>query len=74
MAHYAGETTVPGYVDGAGDQARFSTPRGLDIDSSGNLFMADYSNGAIRSVGELGKLARAPNAAKANAGNDFGPG
>jgi sugar lactone lactonase YvrE len=51
----AGEVTtvagVPlrvGSEDGVGADAHFSHPRGLAIDSAGNLFVADWANNSIR--------------------------
>jgi hypothetical protein len=39
-----------GYVDGTGTAARFYGPRGVCIDASGNLFVADYYNNTIRKI------------------------
>lgn len=44
----AGSTA--GYVDGTGGLARFSSPGGMTIDQSGNLYIADQSNNRIRVV------------------------
>ncbi len=46
--------TSSGYVDGAGTQARFNSPRSLDVDPAGNLFVADSSNHRIRKVDTKG--------------------
>jgi hypothetical protein len=43
-----------GYVDGAGANARFNTPIGIVIDSSGNLYIADKLNNRIRLINSLG--------------------
>ena len=40
----------PGYVDGKGADARFCNPRGIAIDSAGNLYIADTGNNKIRKV------------------------
>ena len=37
-----------GYSDGAGPQARFSTPSGLAVDGAGVLYVADTGNNLIR--------------------------
>jgi sugar lactone lactonase YvrE len=45
-----------GYVDGAPDDARFSTPLDLALDGAGNLLVADHDNNAIRTVDATGKV------------------
>lgn len=42
------------YVDGQDTSARFWTPCGLEIDNSGNLFLADAYNHRIRMITPLG--------------------
>jgi hypothetical protein len=39
-----------GYAEGQGDQAQFSSPRGLTIDADGNLYVVDTGNARIRRV------------------------
>ena len=39
-----------GYIDGKDTSARFNAPDGLTFDASGNLFVADYNNTAIRKI------------------------
>lgn len=39
-----------GAVDGVGSAAKFNAPSGLSVDSSGNIFVADALNCAIRKV------------------------
>jgi len=46
----AGNVALSGRTDGQGSDARFNTPRGIAIDSSGNLFVADSLNYAIRKI------------------------
>jgi len=53
--HFQDSTLVAGsdsagYVNGAGDIARFNRPFGLTIDQSGNLFVADQGNSLIRMI------------------------
>ncbi|MCO4763653.1 MAG: hypothetical protein KC502_19230, partial [Myxococcales bacterium] len=45
-----------GFADGKGTAARFSSPRSLDIDKSGNLIVADSSNHRIRRVDTSGNV------------------
>jgi sugar lactone lactonase YvrE len=39
-----------GSTDGTGAEASFNYPRGLDIDSSGNIYIADTANHKIRKI------------------------
>lgn len=43
-----------GYTDGDGSSARFYEPRGLAIDSEGNIYVADTGNHIIRMVAKTG--------------------
>jgi sugar lactone lactonase YvrE len=46
----AGENGVSGYRDGAASQALFNGPEAIAVDSSGNVFVADFGNAAIREI------------------------
>ena len=46
--------STEGLVDGTGAAAKFHSPAGIALDSSGNLFVADTGNHAIRSVSSAG--------------------
>jgi sugar lactone lactonase YvrE len=41
---------VSGYTDGTGTGAQFRAPRGVAVDSAGNLFVADTANCEIRKI------------------------
>jgi streptogramin lyase len=43
-----------GSTDGTGTSARFSEPRGVAVDSSGNVYVADYGNSTIRKITSAG--------------------
>ena len=46
---YAGTGTA-GYVDGASGKAEFSSPQRVQVDSAGNVYVADTLNHAIRRI------------------------
>jgi len=50
----AGTAGMGGSVDGTGAAARFSGPRGMAVDSAGNVYVADYGNSTIRKVTAAG--------------------
>jgi streptogramin lyase len=52
----AGNATLSGRADAQGSDARFNTPRGIVIDSMGNLFVADTLNYAIRKIAPDGTV------------------
>eukprot|EP01105_Mastigella_eilhardi_P019205 TRINITY_DN4506_c0_g1_i2.p1 TRINITY_DN4506_c0_g1~~TRINITY_DN4506_c0_g1_i2.p1 ORF type:complete len:363 (-),score=75.61 TRINITY_DN4506_c0_g1_i2:83-1147(-) len=45
-----------GYVDGSAKIARLRNPRGVCVDGSGNVFVADTENNAIRKITPEGKV------------------
>lgn len=49
----AGSRT-PGLLNGTGTNAKFFSPSGIDIDSFGNLYIADTSNNCIRKIDSNG--------------------
>ncbi len=50
----AGSAGNSGWANGTGSAARFSHPTGIDIDSSGNLYVADNFNHTIRKITPAG--------------------
>lgn len=51
----AGDTTV-GSVDANGTAASFSSPNGIAVDSSGNIFVSDFGNQKIRKISPTGDV------------------
>lgn len=47
---FAGAPEQAGYQDGAGPAAHFDSPTALSLDRSGNLYVADTGNHAIRKI------------------------
>jgi sugar lactone lactonase YvrE len=56
IALVAGNATLSGRADAKGADARFNTPRGIALDSGGNLYVADERNFAIRKIAPDGTV------------------
>src|ERR1035438_6011337 len=50
----AGLAGIPGSADGTNSVAQFNDPRGVAVDSAGNLYVADSGNSTIRKVTPVG--------------------
>ncbi|HYL78843.1 MAG TPA: hypothetical protein VEU96_31930 [Bryobacteraceae bacterium] len=48
MIHAVAGAGSPGFADGPAAQAQFTAPRGLTLDSTGNLYIADLGNNRVR--------------------------
>lgn len=52
----AGTAGTTGGQDGTGASARFNLPRGLSVDGSGNIYVADYGNSVVRHITPAGAV------------------
>jgi hypothetical protein len=69
----AGTTGEAGVTDGTGSTARFSGPAGVALDSTGNVYVADYNNFTVRKVTSAGVVSTLAGAG-GDAGTDDGQG
>ncbi|MDR0353023.1 MAG: IPT/TIG domain-containing protein, partial [Opitutaceae bacterium] len=53
---FAGQSDESGNSDGASDIARFNAPRGLTLDATGRLIVADTGNSRIRAIAPDGAV------------------
>ncbi|MCB1144948.1 MAG: hypothetical protein KDK54_22060 [Leptospiraceae bacterium] len=67
----AGSTTS-GFVDGTGTEARFSSPGGLVLDSSGNVYVSDTENHSIRKITPSGSVTTLAGNGVGGSGNGTG--
>ena len=70
----AGAAGSSGSVDGAGAAARFSSPCGVALDRSGNIYVADAGNNTIRKITSAGVVSTFAGRDGANAGSADGSG
>jgi hypothetical protein len=61
----AGTAGMRGSVDGTGAAARFNSPKGIAVDSTGNIYVADTANDTLRKVTAAGVVTTLAGAAGA---------
>ncbi|MES2389439.1 MAG: hypothetical protein V4543_15660, partial [Bacteroidota bacterium] len=69
---FAGQAGASAWVDDNGTDARFSFPRGIAIDASGNIFIADYYNNRIRKLAPNGDVSTFAGSGTAGSANGTG--
>lgn len=66
----AGLAGTSGISDGSGSAARFSSPEGVTVDGSGNLYVADTDNHTIRKITPAGVVTTMAGLAGTSGGGD----
>jgi kumamolisin len=69
----AGTVGVTGLVNATGTSAEFNYPSGAALDSSGNLYVADFTNNVIREVNAAGVVSTAYGSVNGSAGSTDNP-
>src|SRR5947209_1392759 len=59
----AGQAGTSGTADGTGSAARFNLPKGVAVDSAGNVYVADTNNSTIRKITPAGVVSTLAGAA-----------
>ena len=54
VSTFAGKAGVTGSADGTGDAASFTSPNGVAVDASGNVYVADLMNNTVRKISPTG--------------------
>ena len=71
---YAGTADIPGTSDATGSAARFTSPGGVAVDSSDNVYVADTDNNTIRKITSGGVVTTLAGLAFAQGGDSDGIG
>jgi len=66
----AGAADVSGSTDGTGSAARFNSPRGLGVDATGDIYVADSGNHTIRKITASGVVTTLAGVAGATGSTD----
>ena len=70
----AGTAGQSGFADGTGAAARFNSPWGITVDRSGNVFVGDSQNNAVRRISPAGVVTTLAGSGIGGAGSQDGTG
>jgi kumamolisin len=74
ISTFAGKTGTTGLVNATGTAAEFAYPSGIALDSSGNIYVADFNNNVIREVTPAGVVTTPYGSTTGAAGSGNGTG
>lgn len=63
-------TGTPGAIDGPGNSATFSDPRGVAVDADGNVYVADFGSSLLRRITPAGVVSTLAGQAGVTGGQD----
>ena len=73
VSSLAGSTySVYGSTDGTGTAASFNSPKGVAVDASGNVYVADYVNNMIRKITPAGVVSTLAGSTKSGSSDGVG--
>ncbi len=71
---FAGEAGIAGFANGTGTGAQFNDPLGIAVDASGNLYVGDGGNNAVRKITSAGVVTTLAGSAFGSSGSSDGTG
>lgn len=74
ISAFAGQEGNAGLLNGTGIGSQFNFPSGLAVDSSGNVYVADYTNNNIREITPAGSVTTPYGSLSGTAGTSNGSG
>jgi sugar lactone lactonase YvrE len=74
VSTFAGTVGVAGSANGTGTGAQFNNPSGVAVDTSGHVYVADYSNQLIRKINPAGVVSTLAGSGVSGSANGTGTG